>query len=129
MKELSMEVGKTLRKKNMYAMNVSIWIKYKDFTKMSKQTTLENQINSDIDIYNHAVDIFNKLWDQEKKIRALCVGVSNLTDKYREQLNIFDVSDGANIKKDMNLQKTIDKIRKKYGNDSITYADILDKED
>lgn len=128
MKELSIEVGKTLRKKNMYAMNVSIWIKYKDFTKISKQTTLENQINSDIDIYNHAVDIFNKLWDCEKKIRALCVGVSNLTDKYREQLNIFNVSDSTNIKKDMNLQKTIDKIRKKYGNDSITYADILDKE-
>ena len=120
MKELSMEVGKTLRKKNMYAMNVFIWIKYKDFTKISKQATLENQINSDIDIYNHAADIFNKLWDNEKKIRALCVGVSNLTDKYREQLNIFNVSDNTNIKKDMDLQKTIDKIRKKYGNDSIT---------
>ena len=129
MKELSMEVGKTLRKKNMYAMNVFIWIKYKDFTKISKQATLENQINSDIDIYNHAADIFNKLWDNEKKIRALCVGVSNLTDKYREQLNIFNVSDNTNIKKDMDLQKTIDKIRKKYGNDSITYADILEKND
>lgn len=128
LKELSMEVGKTLRKKNMYAMNVSIWIKYSDFTKTSKQTTLENQINSDIDIYNHAVDIFNKLWNPEKKIRALCVGVSNLTDKYREQLNIFNVNENTNIKKDMNLQKTIDKIRKKYGNDSITYADILGKE-
>ena len=128
MKELSMEVGKTLRKKNMYAMNVSIWIKYSDFTKMSKQNTLENQINSDIDIYNHAVSIFNKLWDQEKKIRALCVGVSNLSDKYREQLNIFNVNEN-HIKKDMDLQKTIDNIRKKYGNDSITYADILNKED
>ena len=103
MKELSMEVGKTLRKRNMYAMNVFIWIKYKDFTKISKQATLENQINSDIDIYNHAADIFNKLWDNEKKIRALCVGVSNLTDKYREQLNIFNVSDNTNIKKDMDL--------------------------
>ncbi len=128
MKELSMEVGKTLRKKNMYAMNVSIWIKYSDFSKVSKQATLENQINSDIDIYNHASLIFNKLWDSEKKIRALCVGVSNLTDKYREQLNIFNVSNNTNIKKDLELQKTIDNIRKKYGNDSITYADILDKE-
>ena len=56
------------------------------------------------------------------------MGVSNLTNKYREQLNIFDVSNNTNIKKDMDLQKTIDKIRKKYGNDSITYADILYKE-
>ena len=37
LKSLSMEVGKKLRLDGLYARNVSIWIKYTDFTKISKQ--------------------------------------------------------------------------------------------
>ena len=127
LKELSMETGKSLREKKMYALGISIWIKYGDFSKVSKQVTLNTQINSDIDIYNNAILIFDKLWDNERKVRALCVGVSNLTDTFSEQLNLFDMGHNSNIKRDNDLQKAIDNIRKKYGNNSITYADILDK--
>ena len=127
LKELSMETGKSLREKKMYALGVSIWIKYSDFSKISKQITLDTQINSDIDIYNNAILLFDKIWDSERKIRSLCVGVSNLTDTFTEQLSIFNLGHDSNIKKDTELQKAIDEIRKKYGNDSITYADILDK--
>ena len=120
LKRLSEETGKRLREKKMYASNVSIWIKYHDFTKISKQTTIENLINSDEDIYNEAIKLFDKLWNEDKKVRALCVGVSNLTDVYKVQLSIFN-DNNLKEKKD-ELQDTIDNIRKKYGNNSITYA-------
>ena len=72
--------------------------------------------------------LFNKIWtpDSDKKIRALCVGVSNLTDVYKVQLSIFG---DENIKSEHNdnLQKTLDNIKKKYGDKSITYADELKK--
>ena len=66
--------------------------------------------------------------DTDKKIRALCVGVANLTDVYKVQLSIFG---DENIKMDRNdnLQKTLDDIKKKYGDKSITYADELKKKD
>ena len=112
----------------MYSPNVSIWVKFNDFSKISKQVTLDNLINSDEDIYNNAVKLFNKIWtpDNDKKIRALCVGVSNLTDVYKVQLSIFG---DENIKSEHNdnLQKTLDNIKKKYGDKSITYADELKK--
>ena len=130
LKKLSMDTGKRLRNKKMYAPNVSIWVKFHDFTKISKQITLENLINSDEDIYNNAVKLFDKIWnpDTDKKVRALCVGVSNLTDVYKVQLSIFG-GDDIKTTKDDNLQKTLDDIKKKFGDKSITYADQLKKKD
>ena len=52
------------------------------------------------------------------------MGVSNLTDIYKVQLSIFN--DNVIEKKD-ELRDTIDNIRKKFGDKSITYADKLDK--
>ena len=126
-KKLSSDTGKKLRSKKMYAANVNIWVKFHDFSKISKQVSLNNLINSDNDIYENAINLFSKLWNQDsdKKIRALCVGVSNLTDIYKVQLSIFE-NNNPKEEKDT-LKDTINNIRKKYGNKSITYADKLDK--
>lgn len=125
-KKLASDTGKKLREKKMYTSNVNIWIKFHDFTKVSKQIALDNLINSDNDIYENAIKLLDKLWnsDSDKKIRALCVGVSNLTDVYKVQLSIFN--DNVIEKKD-ELKDTLDSIRKKYGDKSITYADKLNK--
>lgn len=125
-KKLASDTGKKLREKKMYTSNVNIWIKFHDFTKVSKQIALDNIINSDNDIYENAIKLLDKLWnpDSDKKIRALCVGVSNLTDVYKVQLSIFN--DNVIEKKD-ELKDTLDSIRKKYGDKSITYADKLNK--
>lgn len=130
LKRLSVETGKRLRNKKMYAPNVSIWVKFHDFTKISKQITLDNLINSDEDIYNNAIKLFDKLWDNDsdKKIRGLCVGVSNLTDVYKVQLSIFS-EENIKVKDKDNLQKTIDEINKKFGDKAIKYADEIKNKD
>ena len=123
-KDLSMQTGKKLREKNMYASLVHIGIKYNDFSKVSKQVSLNNYISSDIDIYNYAVTLFDKLWvDEDKKVRGLAVGVANLSETYIEQLDLFNVNN--NKKNNVKVQKTIDEIRKKYGDNSIIYADDI----
>ena len=110
----------------MYTPNVSVWVKFDDFTKISKQVTLDNLINSDEEIYQNAIKLFNKIWDPDgdKLVRALCVGVNNLTDKYTVQLSIFENVDIKNQEEDK-LKKTLDDIKEKYGDKSITYADRL----
>ena len=126
LKYLSIDVGKKLREKKMYAPNVGIWIKYHDFSKVSKQMTLDKLINSDDDIYNNAIKLFDKLWnsDGDKKVRSLCVSVSNLTNVYKEQLSLFD-QEVKNDSEDDELKKTLLEIKKKYGDKSITYADKI----
>ena len=125
-RKLSVDTGKRLRSKKMYAPNVMVWVKFHDFTKISKQVTLDNLINQDKDIYENAIKLFNKIWtpDSDKKVRALCVGVSNLTDIYKVQLSLFN---NPNVHDEVsdNLKETLDKIKNKYGDKSITYADRI----
>ena len=130
LKDLSSSVGNRLRKQKMYAANVSIWVKFHDFSAVSKQMTLENLISNDMDIYNNAVKLFNKVWnvDSEKKIRSLGVGVNNLTDIYKVQLSIFNEENIINKEND-SLQNAIDNIKKKYGDNAILYADKIKKSD
>ncbi len=127
-KDLSAETGRRLRNKKMYTPNVGIWVKFHDFTKISKQITLDKLINSDNDIYENACKLFDKVYniDGDKKVRSLCVSVSNLTDVYKVQLSLLD-----NVLKEENindeLKKTLEDIKKKYGDKSITYADRINK--
>lgn len=128
LKDLSIDTGRRLRNKKMYAPNVSIWIKFHDFTKISKQMTLDKLINSDNDIYDNACKLLDKIYnpDGDKKVRSLCVGVANLTDQYKVQLSLLE----NNLKEDNindELKKTLDDIKRKYGDKSITYADRLSK--
>lgn len=128
LKGLTLEVGKKLRANGMFALNVSIWIKYSNFMKVSKQTILENAIHTDQDIYQYATLLFDKLWDKDNTIRGLCVGVGNLSSGHDRQLSLFDMNSQSDThEKDDKLQKAIDDIRKKYGNDKIMYADMIER--
>ena len=132
MKELSMEVGRKLRNNKMYAMNVSIWIKYSNFIKVSKQINLENVVHTDNEIYENSIKLFDKLWNKEDTVRGLCVGVSNFRNDNNRQLSLFDINNSnenniKSIEKNDKLQKVMDEIRNKYGDDKIMYADMMKK--
>ena len=128
LRRLSSITGMRLRKKNLYANTVSIWIKYSNFIKVSKQIKLDNSINTDEDIYKHACYLFDSLWNKDNYVRGLCVGVDNLSNNHDKQLSLFDLHD-TNKKeriKDGKLQKAIDSINEKYGSNKIGYADELE---
>ena len=117
--KLAEEVTTKLKNKNMYASNISIWIKYPNFTKISKQIKLNNYVNTPLEIYNYAKELFIKTWNEEP-IRAICVGVNNLSYDKNIQLSLF-ISNEENEKNEK-LKKTINNINKKYGKNTITYA-------
>jgi len=129
MKILSMEVGKKLRSNGFYAKNVSIWIKYSNFIKVSKQINLDNVIHTDTDIYNNSIILLDKLWNKEDNVRGICISVSNFKNSNDKQLSLFDLNKENNKKdiKNDKLQQVLDEIRIKYGNDKIIYADMMKK--
>ena len=104
LKSLSLEVGRKLRDSGMYARNVSIWIKYSNFIKVSKQTILENRIHTDEEIYKWACLLFDKLWDKDNYIRGLCVGVGDFSSGHDKQLSLFEM-DRVVEKKDVKDDK------------------------
>lgn len=127
-KSLSKEITTKLKEKKMYTKSVSIWIKYTDFTKVSKQITLTNSTNELEYIYMHAIKLFNSIWNEES-IRALCVGISSLSKTNDIQLNLFSHEKIKETPKITNekLDKVINELNTKYKG-IITYANKLKKE-
>lgn len=120
------EIVDKLKVKKLYTSNVNVWIKYTDFTKISKQIKLSNPTNDKIEIYNYSLKLFNGLWNEEP-IRAICVGIANFSKTNSVQLNLFN---NQNVKKkntNEKLDSVIEELNNKYKG-IITYANEIEKE-
>ncbi len=104
-----------LREANMCCRVVSISIKDRDFGFKIKQGKIMYFTDSTRDIYMNACSLFDELWDK-KPVRALGVHVSDLEFSNFKQTNFFQ--DELSLKNEI-LDKTVDKVRAKYGENSI----------
>ncbi|NLJ57699.1 MAG: DNA polymerase IV [Tissierellia bacterium] len=104
-----------LREEKMSCQVVSVSIKDKYFGYKSRQRKLMYFTDCTRDIYINVCKLFDELWD-EKPIRALGISLSNLEFSKSKQINIFQ--DELSLKNET-LDKTVDKIRNKYGAESI----------
>lgn len=131
---LAESVGRRLRKHGMKAGMVSVEIKYHNFEVNSHQKQLERQTNSDQIIYREAVELFRELWNKEP-IRLLGIRTSKLVQEGEpEQLSIFDIQyeqreESPMDKKHEQLDKALDKIRRKYGEDAVKRGSFLKKKE
>lgn len=111
---LSESVGLRLRKKNLKGITVKLKLRWSDFTTLSRQETLNDSTNDDMEIYNTVKELFNKTWKKGKPVRLLGVGVTQF-DRSAKQLRLWDVPN----KKKANLFTAVDDVRQRYGKNSI----------
>ena len=136
--KLAESVGGRLRKARQKASMISVEIKYYNFETCSHQKQVLSATNSDQMIYDTAVELFRELWNKEP-IRLLGIRTSKLSEEGEpEQLTIFDLQNmqyevtgrhqpNSNKEKQKELQrkklesldKALDKIRMKYGEDAV----------
>lgn len=124
--KLCKDVSVKLNEKKMYTENVGIWIKYTNFTKVSKQMKLDNPTCLLEDIYKYSIKLFNNIWNEDA-IRAICVSISNFNNKSSVQLNLFNTNTKVNYNNhDERIDKVIDKLNSKYSG-IINYANKIEK--
>lgn len=133
--QLSEKVGGRLRNKEQMAKTVCVEIKYNDFTKVSRQITLDRSVDSGTEIYALSKSLFKELWNKNP-VRLLGVRTANLVDEGQpEQMSIMDMlSSDEDIKskspsreKIKKLDKALDAIKEKYGDKAISRASLLMK--
>ena len=118
------DVGRSLRRKKLYATVVTVTYKTFDFASYSKQITLENAICSNKEIYDSVIDILYKSWNFEK-IRNIGIRLSGLVEEKIVQNDLFNQNNGDYDK----VQFALDKIKDKYGSDIINPASLLQKKE
>lgn len=126
---LAETVGGRLRKEKMKAGMVSVEIKYHTFQSVSHQKQLRKASNADMVIYETACELFRELWNKEP-IRLLGIRTSKLVDESEPvQMSIFDFQDtlqqvSPKTEKQEKLNKALDEIRKKFGEDAIVRGSL-----
>lgn len=134
---LSEKVGRRLRAGQQRAKTVAVEIKYNNFTKCSRQTTLDKATDSGTEIYNIVKVLFDELWDTTP-VRLLGVRTANLVEHGEpEQLSILDMGNWSDAEpkareiakpsreKMKKLDAALDAINNKYGKDAVKRASLM----
>lgn len=112
---LSEKVGARLRGKNKKARCITIKVRTADFSTTTRRQTIAQATDADQTIFATGLELLNReLFVQKQPIRLIGIGVSHLVEA-GQQLNMLD-SKAARFEE---LNKAVDKIRKKYGFASI----------
>lgn len=128
---LSESVAARLRKAGQLAGMISVEIKYSNFRSVSHQTMLYSPSDTSRIIYDTACRLFDELWDHSP-IRLLGVRTSKLVSATEPiQLSLFDLNAVAGNEKEpafeklAALDKALDDIRNKFGNDAVVRGSLL----
>ena len=118
---LTETIAARLRYDDMKVSVVSVTIRDPDFNDVSRQMSLYSSTNVTDELYAAICELFDKLWNKGP-IRQLGVSGSKAEKNDNYQTNLFD--DGRHEKLSK-LDTALDKVRKKYGDDSVKRAVFL----
>lgn len=122
---LSDTVASRLRKYKMKCYGVKVDIKDPDFRVISRQKQLNTPTNLEEDIFRSAIELIEASWNLKNPIRLLTITGINLCDEDEsEQLSLFN-TDSKNREKSEKMERTMDDIRARFGDNSITYGRMI----
>lgn len=116
------DVCRQLREQNLYASTIAIIYKDKYFKSTTVQEQLENATDNTKEILKKINSLFDKSYNNIP-VRLIGVRLANLTKFKNTQVSIFDTEIDDNSKEE-SIQKTVDKINKKFGSSLIMPASI-----
>lgn len=116
---LTEQVTYRLRREKMVANVVNVQLRTHDFKDTSHQKKLASATSSTKEIYQKAKELLEQMYIKGSQIRLIGLRVDNLIDEEQMQISLF--TNNKNEKQDK-LDKTIDKLKEKYGCNLITRA-------
>ena len=121
---LAETVGNRLREDNVQIEVVAVGIRYSDLSYVSHQKRLSTSTNLTSELYNHACELFEELWNGAP-VRHLGIHTCLVQDSdFSRQLTLFDTTDYEKLAR---MDRTVDGIRKRFGIDSVQRAIFLNQ--
>jgi len=113
-------VGMRIRNLNSCGSVISVGLKNNNFIRYSHQRKLDIPTSSTNTIYKNVVSLFNEVWTNEP-LRHLSVSISDISSDEFFQLSLLENYN----KRDKILDETIDKLRFKFGYNSVIRSCFL----
>jgi DNA polymerase-4 len=114
-RRLAESVGRRLRRENYRARKVTLKIRFEPFDTHTRQTSVKRPIDGDEEISRLALGLFDQ-FPLDRRVRLIGVGTGEIVRPGEEsaQLSLFDEP-----KKESVIDRTVDKIRERFGDDRI----------
>ena len=111
------EVAQRLRAEKVEGKTITLKLRYKDFKTITRSHSFDSPTNTTFVLWEEAKNVFEKWYSSNStKIRLLGFGVSGLVNEGSIHWSLFS---DPNEKKQKNLDSIYDKIKNKYGDDSL----------
>lgn len=117
---LSEKVGGRLRRKGLFALTVTLKVRFASFRTVTRSITLKEATQYDEVLYRTACELYGKVRAIEP-IRLLGVTASHLTET--EEVSLFE---SESDKKKKTLYQTVDALKAKFGASIITKANLIE---
>lgn len=122
---LSEKVGARLRRYGLQGRTVFIKLRYGDFTTITRQETLQEPTDTDMEIYRHARRLWEKAWERGRPVRLIGVGMHQLhTASWQLSLLPAD-SEELMRQRQRALNQAVDAIRQRFGDKALRRARLL----
>lgn len=117
------KVTRRLRKQNMVTKTIQITIRYSDRKTITRSLTFDQPTDNSTDIFQATIKLFTDYWSRNP-VRLLGVTLQNLIkkDEAALQLDLFNYQQQF---KNECLNKTVDLLRDKYGENSLIVASMI----
>ncbi len=122
--ELSQRVGHRLRQSGLMARTAGLKLRYASFQTISRERSLAKPTQFDQEIYEAGLSLFQFSFDPRQKVRLLGLRASNLVTE-PQQASLLD---GEREDKMSRLLESADKLRDRFGFDSVRLARSLERQ-
>ncbi len=121
LRPLAEQVAFRLRKHHMKCTTLQLTIRDPHFRDICRQRPLAAPTCTALDLLRAAMDILADCWNEKAPVRALTLTAQSLIpeDQAVEQFDLFDTSAPQRRAKRETLERTMDRLRAKYGADKI----------
>lgn len=125
MLELTDQVGRRLRRHAIFGKTVQIKVRYSDFHTITRAKTLSVPTHTTRDLWAAAESMLKTVCEEnDRPVRLLGMGVSNLTNNEKKQQSLFDQEEQL---KSNRIDVTADSIRDRFGNKAVSRASSLEQ--
>ncbi len=125
---LAEEVGLKLRNSGFKCRTVGLTIKDDLLHSVQRQRPQNPPTDLSREIAETAYEILLDEWEDNKPIRMITVSALNLVKEGATQISLFEENKNELHQKSQKREYALDKIRQKYGNESILNAGILNND-
>ena len=115
-------VGTRLRRDEQAGSCLTIHLRTSAFENWSHQRQLSNATNVTQELYAGARELLRAAWDGKTPLRQIGIQITRLSDTSVRQESFFDAADYEKLSK---LDKTVDALREKYGEQALFRAAFL----